>query len=122
MRYVLILITIFISQNASSKKTSVFFKVVIFNLISKEEKTYKIYDLEPFFIPDKVAGWDCRLDKIGTDGFKSLICEKGDELLATSVGCGFSHDRVNSIQLNEFSKNKIKLASSLTLICPAEQF
>lgn len=114
---------LFFYQSAFAKKSKFYFKITVFNLITNEEKTYRVNDIEEFKLPNKIVGWDCRLSPINEDGFKSLICDKNKDVLITSVGCGLSEDRVNIIQLVSGQNGKsIPPQYSIKLLCPAEQF
>ena len=106
-----------------AKKSKFYFKITVFNLITNEEKTYRVNDTEEFKLPNKIVGWDCRLLPVEEDGFKSLICIKNKEILITSAGCGPRDDRMNIIQLASIRNEKeIPPQYTIKLLCPAEQF
>lgn len=117
---ILLILNLFLQTISFARAKSYYFKIEVFNINTNELKTYKINDTDFFEVPETLSGWNCHLKKVNPDGFKPLICKKKDDLISVSVGCGLNDDRVNTLQLQDFTKHK-NLAFSIKLICPAEQ-
>lgn len=106
----------------SKQSKTFYFEAEVHNMLNKEMKRYRINAEDFFVFPEKIAGWSCRLEKATvSDGFKSLICEKGNSLISTSVGCGLNDDRVAKLQVQDFTL-KHEQALTIEILCPAKQF